>query len=48
MEKEHDIRKMEEALDIFEQAQDLTPEQLIALQDDDELKDDVALIHTVK
>lgn len=48
MEKEHDIRKMEEALDIFELAQDLTPEQLIALQDDDELKDDVALIHTVK
>lgn len=48
MEKEHDIRKMEEALDIFKQAHDLTPTQLSALQEDDELRDDVALVHTVK
>lgn len=48
MEKEHDIRKMEEALDIFKQAHDLTPAQLSALQEDDELRDDVALVHTVK
>ena len=47
MEKELEIIN-EDALDIMENAQGITSEQLAALQQDDRLKDDVALLHAVK
>jgi len=48
MTKVHDIEIREEALDIFENAHTLSDEQLTALKNDSELRDDVALIHNVR
>lgn len=48
MKKLNEIEFKEEALDIIEQAESLTSDQLAALQQDDELSSDVAFIHKVK